>query len=355
MPHLRDAECVDLHSLGAGPRTLGALALALQCAPPDARAGRVVRAERARVLVRAAGSPDPVPARHAGVVAVGDWVVLITRPEPRVHDVVARGGVFARQAAGRATAEQVLASGVDDALVLTSITSAVSARRLARFVTLAHDGGITPRIVLAKADLLEPGARITQLQAARAAVPGVAVHVVSAFTGEGLSDVAALAGPGRTLALLGGSGAGKSSLLNALAGRPVAATGEVRHVDGKGRHTTAWRELVELPGGGAVIDTPGLRGLALSVDRGGLDATFADVVELAVDCRFGDCAHTGEPGCAVRSAVEAGVLDPERLSAHRKLSAESAWIERRQDARLRREYRRQWAAKSRDGRGRARP
>jgi ribosome biogenesis GTPase len=180
------------------------------------------------------------------------------------------------------------------------------------------------------------------------------VHLVSALTGDSVDALSDRLRPGRTAALIGSSGAGKSSLLNALAGAEVAATSAVRAVDGKGRHKTAWRELVVLDGGGAVIDTPGLRGLGLWLDGGGLDAAFADIAELAAGCRFSDCGHDSEPGCAVTAAIEAGELDARRLASFRKLEREAAHVARKADPLLAQAQRKAWTAVAKEGKARAR-
>ena len=192
------------------------------------------------------------------------------------------------------------------------------------------------------------------LTAAAAVAPGADVHLVSAVSGDGVGDLARRMGPGRTAALIGSSGAGKSSLLNALAGADVAATVAVRGADGKGRHTTAWRELVVLGQGGAVIDTPGLRGLGLWLDESGLDTAFADLAGLAADCRFSDCRHDTEPGCAVTSAIEAGTLEARRLASYRKLEREAAHVARKADPKAARAQARAWHAMTREASARAR-
>jgi ribosome biogenesis GTPase len=183
------------------------------------------------------------------------------------------------------------------------------------------------------------------------------VHLVSTVTGEGIDAVAAHARPGRTLAVIGASGVGKSSLVNALAGAPVLDVGAVRQVDGKGRHVTVRRELVPLPTGAVVLDTPGLRGVALwasgdveAVD--GLSAAFSDIEALAADCRFRDCGHRGEPGCAVAAAADAGLLDADRIARHDKLRRELAYLERKQDVRAALEEKRRWKQIHRDNRAR---
>jgi ribosome biogenesis GTPase / thiamine phosphate phosphatase len=221
-------------------------------------------------------------------------------------------------------------------------------------VALAWDSGAQPVVVLTKADLTdETDAIAADL---REAAPGVDVVAVSAVEADGLAPLTPYLETGRTLCLLGKSGAGKSTLANALLGEEVLATGDIRS-DGKGRHTTTHRELLVLSRGGLLLDTPGLRGAGLWVSADGLDRTFTDVEELVADCRFGDCGHDTEPGCAVRAAVDDGRLSQRRLDSWRKLQREAAWMERRTDARLRSEQRRAWRIVHKEVRrsGRIRP
>jgi ribosome biogenesis GTPase len=275
-----------------------------------------------------------------GPVAVGDWVVVSPRSgageeaDGRVDGVIT--AVLPRHCAltrsnGATLASQTLAANIDEVWVVIPADQAPEPGRLERLLVLAYDSGATPQVVVTKSDLADVA---PHLAAAGAAAPGVDVVAVSSATGVGIGELAAGFGPGRTAALIGVSGAGKSSLVNALLDEDRLRTGEVRSGDGRGRHTTAWRELVGLPGGGAVIDTPGLRSLGLWLDGGGIDATFADVVGWAEQCRFRDCGHTVEPGCAVRAAVAAGALAPRRLAAWFELSAEVVAVAERQAQRL---------------------
>ncbi|WP_369139354.1 ribosome small subunit-dependent GTPase A [Modestobacter versicolor] len=264
----------------------------------------------------------------AAAPAVGDWVAV--RGELAVR-VLPRRTAFVRTAAGRGSAPQVVAANVDLVLVVDSLVGEARLRRVERYLAVAWASGATPVVVLTKADVC-PDVPAAVAQVAEDAV-GVDVLAVSAVTGAGLDRLRALLTPGCTAAMVGPSGVGKSSLANALAGRPVAATAGIRE-DGRGRHTTTARELHLLPGGALLIDTPGMRELALP-GGDGLDSTYADVTELAADCRFRDCAHRTEPGCAVAAAIDRGRLDPARFTAWRKLQAEAAWQERRADARAR--------------------
>jgi ribosome biogenesis GTPase len=304
---------------------------------------RVVVQQRGVLTVAAAGGERPAEvggrlfrdSGPGGLPVAGDWVAV---RGGRIDAVVARRTVFVRRAADEDAVSQVVAANVDVALVVAALP-ALNARRLERYATAAWDSGATPVVVLTKADLApDLGAAFAE---AAGAAPGVEVLATSAVTGEGLDELRALLAPNRTGALLGVSGAGKSSLLNRLLGEERLAVAAIRS-DGRGRHTTTHRELVPLPGGGLVLDTPGMRELGLWADESSLDTTFDDVTSLAADCRFSDCAHESEPGCAVLEAVETGALAPERLEAYRKLGRELAHLARRDDPRLQAEQRRHW-------------
>ena len=323
-------------------------------AEPGDVPGRVIATHKNRFVVACAeplGELDATLGRRldddhdpAALPATGDWVALRVDDEARggarVRAVLPRRTAFLRQAAGRATAAQVVAANVDRAFVVAALPDGVNPRRLERYLAMAWESGAIPVVVLTKADLAgdDLGGFVA---AARAVSPGVDVVAVSSLGDEdGGGDDAGVAplrphlAPGTTVVLLGPSGAGKSTLLNRLVGREVMRTAEVRDRDGKGRHTTTHRELVRLPGGALVIDTPGMRELQLW--GGGTDAgiaqAFDDVAALAAGCRFGDCQHAGEPGCAVAEAVARGELAPERLESWRKLSREMARAARQQDA-----------------------
>jgi len=277
------------------------------------------------------------------VPAVGDWVLIgdETVDGIGVMDVLLpRRGTIIRQApADRGVDAQVLAANVDVAFVVVPLDLPANQRRLDRWLALVWSAGVTPVVVLSKAD--------EQPEAAAAAIDveagtiGVEVIVCSVVSGEGLDAVRAHLAPGRTAVLLGASGAGKSTLANALLGTETLATGAVRE-DGRGRHTTTNRELLRLPGGGLVLDTPGLRELGLWDADEGLAETFGDVEELAAACRFADCAHATEPGCAVRAALEDGSLTAERHESWDKLRREQAHLARKQDLRLRQAQQRTW-------------
>ena len=276
--------------------------------------------------------------RHAAVTAVdlpavGDYVTH--DPESgAVHAVRERTSALVR-AARDGREPQVLAANVDLVVVVASLTRELSIGRIERMLTLAADAPADALVVLSKADLdPDPGARVAEV---RAALAGAApVLPVSTLDGTGLDAVAALLGPGVTGVLLGASGVGKTTLLNRLAGGE-RATGPIRAADDRGRHTTTWRELVPLAGGGVVIDTPGLKLPRIWEQARGLASVFSDIEALARGCRFADCSHAGEPGCAVAEALGDGRLAPERLAAHEQLGREQAWAESRRDERARRE------------------
>jgi len=276
-------------------------------------------------LLAEEGERAGVPAGTLGELpAVGDWVAAEPLPDEQkavIEAVLPRRTAFTRSDPW-SDAEEVVAANVDTVLVVTAVGRDFSPRRLERYLAAAHESGAAPVVLVNKADL-EPDT--AAVEAAQAAAPGVPVHLVSAKTGAGLEQLAAYLAPGRTVALLGSSGVGKSTLANRLAGTELA-TGEVRENE-RGRHTTTRRQLVPLPTGGLLLDTPGLRELQLS--GADLDETFPEIAALAAECRFRDCSHTHEPGCAVQAAVEAGRLPRERLESYVKLAAELSELEER--------------------------
>jgi ribosome biogenesis GTPase / thiamine phosphate phosphatase len=300
--------------------------------PAGCEPARVARVDRGELTVLTAGGERRVhtgAARRDGTgPAVGDWVAV--RAGVAVA-VLPRRTAFVRTAAGRGSAPQVVAANVDLVLVVDSLTGQARLRRIERYLAVAWSSGAAPVVVLTKADLC-PDVPAGVAQVAEHAV-GVPVLPVSSVTGVGLDAVRALLPAGCTAAMVGPSGVGKSSLANALAGREVAAVAGIRP-DGRGRHTTTARELHALPGGALLVDTPGMRELSLASEDG-LDAAFADVTELAAACRFRDCAHRTEPGCAVAAAIDAGELDPARYGAWRRLQSEAHRQELRADARAR--------------------
>jgi ribosome biogenesis GTPase / thiamine phosphate phosphatase len=301
---------------------------------------RVVRADGAGAVLATDGGE--VHAAGAGLVT-GDWALFLPGPAPDGPGTalrLPRRTELVRGAAGKAAARQVLAANVDLVFVLVSLAAPPSAGRLDRLLTVAWDSGAHPIVVLTKADLAEGTAAAERDEVAETAGPAP-VLLTSTVDGRGLAELRAMVGPGSTAALLGVSGAGKSSLRNALTGGPPAPVAAVGRT-GKGRHTTTTRELVPLPGGGLLLDTPGLRGVQLWAADEGLDIAFADIVALAERCRFRDCRHAGEPGCAIAAAVADGTVSARRVASHAALRHEVGWLQDRYDARQRAEQRRQW-------------
>jgi ribosome biogenesis GTPase / thiamine phosphate phosphatase len=323
------AALAALDTAGLTPARIGA----------QLRGSYTVFTEAGVVPAEIAGRFRHAPSPTAGdIPAVGDWVALDEAADRIViRAVLPRRTAIARKAAGRETVVQVLAANVDVVLVVSSLDGDPNARRIERYLSAAWESGARPVVALTKADL-DPDAEAVAAEIAGSAF--VPVHAVSAVTGLGLDAIQAELAGDRTLALVGPSGAGKSTLVNRLLGAERQATHDIRR-DGKGRHTTTHRELFLVPGGGVVIDTPGLRELGLwGGGGGGTNETFSDIAELAAACRFTDCAHETEPGCAVRAALDDGRLDAGRLESCRKLERELAWMERRRDGRAVAEERR---------------
>jgi ribosome biogenesis GTPase len=268
---------------------------------------------------------------------VGDWTAVRRWPDDRttIETILPRRTSVVRDSADTTSNAQALAANIDLVVVVEHLDPEPEIGRVERLLVLAWGSGAQPLVVLTKADLVpDPDGMREEVAAA---APGVDVLAIDATASHSVEEVRAYLGPGRTLVLLGPSGAGKSTLTNALAGASVMATRDTRRVDGKGRHTTTHRELVVLPGGGVVLDTPGLRSVGLVADEAAVATAFPDVEALAEHCRFRDCAHETEPGCAVLAAVGDGELDERRLASWRKLGREAAFQARRVDARLRAE------------------
>ena len=275
----------------------------------------------------------------ASIPAVGDWVAISRRePADLIRAILDRRTVFSRKAAANESKQQVLAANIDVAFVVAAATD-VNQRRIERYLTIAWQSGASPVVLLTKADVTDAPERLRKML--EVVSIGTPVVVTSSVTGEGIDEVQGMLQPARTGVLLGPSGAGKSTLINRILGETLMPTREV-HRSGEGRHMTSHRQLVQLPGGGMIIDTPGLREAQLWEGDEALDDVFDDIGQLAVQCRFPDCDHLTEPGCAVKAALEEGTLDPARLQSYRKLQRELRAVAARSDARLRADERRKW-------------
>ena len=322
------------------------------------RPGGVVAAHRAPSDVAVGGGevvrsrlPGRMVRYEAVDVAVGDWVGL---SDGLVRAVLPRRSALVRTAAGQTSQTQTLAANVDVVFVVSSLGPDLEPRRLERYLVTIWESGASPEIVLTKADRFDdPWEMVASVEAVAVGVP---VWVVSAVSGEGVDALRARVGVGCTAVLAGTSGVGKSTLVNRWLGSEVLATQETRVDDDEGRHTTTHRELLVLPGGGMVIDTPGIRELQLAAgaDSASLDEAFADVEELAAECRFHDCAHDTEPGCAVQGALADGTLASDRYASWQKLQRELRSIAIRTDARLRKEERKRWHQMTEAARARTR-
>jgi len=328
------------------------LATLLATEAPGLVPARVLTEERGLYLVAGAAGEGPASAsgrlrhdaeldRTAAWPAVGDWVAL--EPGDGEHRLIQRvlprrSAVVRRSPTDRRMPAQVLAANVDVVFVVTSMNADFNLRRLERYLAVAWESGATPVVLLSKADLADDAAGF--LLAARAIAPGVEVIAVSAVTGEGLDLVRAHLGPGRTVVFTGSSGVGKSSIVNALAGAPLLETAAIREDDARGRHTTTRRQLIRLAEG-LLIDTPGLRELGV-LDGEGVATAFDDVEGVAAACRFNDCRHRSEPGCAVRAALGDGSLSADRFAAYTKLQREAQRAALATDAIARRAERKRW-------------
>jgi ribosome biogenesis GTPase len=321
---------------------------------PGLTPGRVVAVHRGAFDVRTLHGTvrASLPGRllHQGVdVATGDWVGLAGS---QIRSVLPRRSAIVRNVAGRTSESQTLAANVDVAFVVSSLGPDLEPRRIERYLVTIWESGATPEIVLTKADRLDdPWPLVAGVEAVAVGVP---IHVVSAVSGQGCDELRARLQPGTTAVLLGSSGVGKSTLVNRFAGRELMAVKETRVDDDEGRHTTTTRELIILPGGGIVIDTPGLRELQLwDGGAGAVEEAFSDIEALAAACRFNDCSHNTEPDCAVQAALQSGELSLGRHASWLKLQRELRAIAMRSDARLRREEKRKWQQRMREGRARS--
>ncbi|MGM9988203.1 MAG: ribosome small subunit-dependent GTPase A [Bacillaceae bacterium] len=275
--------------------------------------------------------------------AVGDWVWMELLPnegKAMIQGVFPRFSTFSRKVAGLRTDEQIVATNVDTIFLVSSLNNDFNLRRLERYLLVAYESGANPVFVLTKRDLCTDVEE--KIQAIESIAYGVPIFAVDSISYNGIEALQPFVSEGKTIALLGSSGVGKSTLLNALMGETIAKTGGIREGDDRGRHTTTHRELFFVPSGGMVIDTPGMRELQLWDGADSLDTTFTDVEEFATNCRFQDCQHKSEPGCAVQEAIKNGQLSPERFSSYIKLQRELAYAMRKQDAALARQEKDKW-------------
>ena len=338
---------LDLTTLGWGPALLSAF-------EPHAAKGLVparVALEHTHIyrvlsadgewLARVSGRLRHAADQRADFPGVGDWVAVeppAQDGDARIHAVLPRFSRFSRRAAGDPTEEQIVAANINTVFLVSGLDRDFNPRRIERYLLVAWESGATPVVVLNKADLVEdPGSFVAEVQRL---APAVAVHAVSCQSYETLAPLHEYLRSGQTAALLGSSGVGKSTIVNQLIGKELLRTREVREWDNRGRHTSTARQLVILPAGGVLIDTPGMRELQLWETGDALSGAFADIDELSSGCRFRDCRHGNEPGCAVRAAAEAGELAAERLESYRKLRDEQDFQARQQDQRAQIEQKR---------------
>lgn len=279
---------------------------------------------------------------RSALPAVGDWVaidVIGTEGKALIHSILPRKTKLSRKEAGRRTVEQILVTNVDTVFLMMSLNADFNPRRVERYLGTIWESGAQPVIVLSKSDLCSsPSGAVSEIGAA---APGVEVHVLSAITGTGVEALIPYLGPGNTVVLLGSSGVGKSTLINCLLNAEVQKTLGVRAGDDRGRHATTYRRMFSLPAGGVLIDTPGMREFQLW-DAAGLDDTFEEIGQLAEHCRFRDCGHRSEPGCAVKQAIDDGDLEAHRLSSFQKLKRELEYNDRKRDAAAQSELKKRW-------------
>ncbi len=310
------------------------------------RGGYYVRSERGDLLAHARGRlrDDELV---GGMPTVGDWVAVCDAPgdnHAAIEALLPRRTKVSRKTPWLKAEEHILVANVDMVFLVSGLDQDFNPRRLERYLTAAWDSGADPVIVLTKLDVCDDFGKLAEAESVAVGVPVVAVSNV---TGEGIEEVRALLRPARTFVLLGSSGTGKSTLVNRLAGRTLMPTGDLRN-DGRGRHTTRHRQLLVLRDGAILIDTPGLR--ELQIWEGDVDSAFADIAELAAQCRFNDCGHNTEPDCAVQEALETGELDAGRWANYGKLQRELRAIEARSSTRVRRELKRRWKQRARETR-----
>jgi ribosome biogenesis GTPase len=310
----------------------------------EQRGAYLILAERGPLDATVAGRFMHEATDRGDYPAVGDWVLarpLSGEAKAIIQSVLPRRSKLSRKSAGERTDEQIMATNVDTVFLVAALNSELNIRRIERYLAVIWDSGARPAIILNKADLAGDARSLSARVAV--AAPGVEVHLTSAVTGDGVETVRPYLAAGQTVVFVGSSGVGKSSLVNRLLATEVQAIDGVRS-DGKGRHTTTTREMLMLPGGGLIIDTPGLRELQLWDAEAGMGQAFADIEDIAADCPFTDCGHRAEPGCAVQEAIDAGRLDLNRLESYRKLQREQIFIESKRDVNLRIAEKKKWKA-----------
>lgn len=302
-----------------------------------------VMAEAGEFLAQIAGRVRYLAEERSDFPAVGDWVLIAphrSAGRASISEILPRRTLLSRKVAGRAAEEQILATNLDTVFIVTSLNQEFRLRRIERYLTLVWQSGAQPVVILNKADLC-PDAGDLCSRVERVA-PGASVHAMSAATGQGIESVRQYLGVGRTAAFIGSSGVGKSTIINALLGDTHLPIQSIRGSDDRGRHTTTSRQMIVLPEGGVVVDTPGMRELQLWESDAGISHAFEDIEELAQQCRFRDCQHRGEPGCAIPQAIEDGAFDRERLENYRKMQAELRYLDTKTDPAARRAVKERW-------------